>query len=463
MTMRATPVLVVDDDSSVTAALSHLLRRAGYAPICTATPAQALELLERDDYALVLQDMNFSRATTGVEGLELLAGIKERWPHLPVLLITAWGSIELAVAGMKAGAADFITKPWSNEQILQAARTALDLAAASGPPPGAPGLTRTELDARYDLTGVVGEHPRLLEILELLGRVAATDASVLITGESGTGKEVIAEAIHRNSHRRDGPFVKVNLGGIASTLFESELFGHVRGAFTDAHRDRQGRFALAAGGTVFLDEIGELDLRCQVKLLRVLQDRTYEVLGSSRTRTLDVRVIAATNRDLQEAVREGAFREDLLYRLNLIAVRLPSLAERSKDIPSLAAHFLARAGEAFGRPPVRLSARALGWLQRQPWPGNVRQLKHQLERALLVCGGPELDVADFERTAGLEAAATTEDQLPPVGAMTMDGIERSMILKSLEHHGGNVSRAAAALGLSRAAFYRRLEKYGIKP
>ena len=233
--------------------------------------------------------MNFSRATTGAEGLQLLREIKAHRPELPVLLITAWGSIELAVAGMKAGAADFITKPWGNDQILQAVRTALALAAAPGPAAGDPPPTRTELDTRYDLAGIIGEDPRLTEVLELAGRIAPTDAAVLITGESGTGKEVVAEAIHRNSRRCAGPFVRVNLGGVPPALFESEMFGHVRGAFTDAHRDREGRFAAANGGTILLDEVGELDLRCQVKLLRVLQDRTYEILGASETRRLDVR------------------------------------------------------------------------------------------------------------------------------------------------------------------------------
>ena len=343
-------------------------------------------------------------------------------------------------------------------------RTALNLVASGARDSAPPVPTRDELDERHDFSGVLGRDPGFLRVLDLAGRVAATDASVLITGDSGTGKEVLANAIHRNSLRHGQPFVKVNLGGISTSLFESEIFGHVRGAFTDAKRDREGRFAVADGGTILLDEIGELDPRSQVKLLRVLQDRTYEVLGSSITRTLDVRVISATNSDLRRAVSEGHFREDLLYRLNLITIRLPSLAERRRDIPLLAGHFLARATIAFGRsdaPPV-VAPEALAWLEAQPWPGNVRQLEQFLARAVLVAAGPRLDVAACERVMAMEDAGTEPDPLPPVGSMTVDEIEKAMIEKSLRHHDGTISRAAESLGLSRAALYRRLEKYGIE-
>ena len=455
-------ILTVDDDDAVTASLNLLLRRAGYAVVAAATPDRALELVASRDVSLVLQDMNFSLATTGEEGLRLLAEIRKARPDLPVLLITAWGSIELAVQGMKAGAADFVTKPWTHEQILQSVRTALGLAATRPPPSPAARLTRRELDARYDFREVIGEDPRLLEVLDLLGRVSRTDAPVLITGESGTGKEIVAEAIHRNSPRREGPFVKVNLGGISVPLFDSEMFGHVRGAFTDASRDRQGRFALAEGGTILLDEIGELEPGCQVKMLRVLQDRTYEILGSSETRALDVRVIASTNRDLPQAVAEGRFREDLLYRLNLISVRLPSLAERREDIPLLARQFLSKACRATGSGPSEFAPEALDYLRKQPWPGNVRQLKHWIERALLVTGADLLKPEHFQGPAATAGDEPLREALPPVGSMTLDEVEKSMILRSLEHHQGNISRVAESLGLSRAALYRRLDKFGIK-
>jgi transcriptional regulator with PAS, ATPase and Fis domain len=321
--------------------------------------------------------------------------------------------------------------------------------------------TREELDAKYDFGDLVGEDPRLLRILQLVGRVSATDASVLITGESGTGKELIAEAVHRNSRRQARPFVKVNLGGISSSLFESEMFGHVRGAFTDAKHDRKGRFEMAHGGTIFLDEIGDLDAASQVKMLRVLQDRSYEVLGSSVRREVDVRVIAATNRSLAEMVSRGEFREDLLYRINLIAIHLPPLRERPVDIPILAARFLQALGHVYRREQLSLSPAARRWLQTQAWPGNVRQLRQWIERAVLVSGRDTLEIDDFTATADMEPRDVARDTLPPVGSMTMDEIERAMIMKSLRHHGGNISKVAESLGLSRAALYRRFEKYEI--
>jgi DNA-binding NtrC family response regulator len=455
-------ILIVDDDEAVTASIGLLVRQAGYRSALASSPDEALERLDAGGIDLVLQDMNFSRATTGEEGLALLAGIRERVPEMPVILITAWGSIELAVAGMRAGAADFVTKPWGNEQLVQTIRTVLGLAASRRAPDEAPVLTRSDLDERLDLTGVVGENRKFLEVLDLVARVSHTDASVLITGENGTGKEVIAEAIHRNSPRRDRPFVKVNLGGIASTLFESEMFGHVRGAFTDAHRDRAGRFTVADGGTILLDEIGDLDLRSQVKMLRVLQDRTYEALGSSTTRTLDVRVVTATNRNLPEMVEEGSFREDLFYRINLITMHVPSLAERRDDIPRLARHFLEGVAREQGPAGATVGADALSWLETQDWPGNVRQLKHLIERTVLIHGGAELTVEQFRRTRDMDHEEGSREVLPPVGSMTVGEMERSMIVKSLEHHGGNLSKVAESLGLSRAALYRRLQKYGIE-
>jgi DNA-binding NtrC family response regulator len=455
-------ILIVDDDPSVTASLGLLLKRHGHPTRAARSQEEALAAVRGEGLDLVLQDMNFSRGTSGAEGLELLAEIRRLRPHLPVILITAWGSIALAVEGMKAGAADFVTKPWGNAQLLQSVETALSLAAArSGEGKSAP-LTREELDRRFDFRGLVGSDPKFLKLLEVIGRVSPTDASVLITGESGTGKELIAEAIHRNSRRRGAPFVKVNLGGISSTLFESEMFGHVRGAFTDARADRKGRFELADGGTIFLDEIGEVDPSAQVKLLRVLQDRSYEVLGSSITRTVDVRVVSATNRDLTEQVQKGLFREDLLYRLNLIAVRVPPLRERRSDIPLLARHFLDLAVAIYRSGPVELTGRALDWFQAQSWPGNIRQLKQTIERAVLVLDGDRLDVGDLLSLAELESREA-RGALPTPGSMTLDEMEKAMIVQCMRHYEGNVTRVAEALGLSRAALYRRFEKYGLDP
>jgi len=452
-------ILIVDDDYSVTASLGLLLKQKGFASVTATTPESALAEVARPGVDLVLQDMNFSRETSGAEGLELLRRIRAARPGLPVILITAWGSIQLAVEGMKAGAADFITKPWSNEQVHQAVRTALGLAASRGP--GAP-TGRSALDAAYDLEGVIGQHPGFVETLELLMRVASTDASILISGDTGTGKEVLAAAVHRNSPRRREPFIKVNLAALPVGLFDSELFGHVRGAFTDARADRPGRFAAAQGGTILLDEIGDLDASCQIKLLRVLQERSFEVLGANRPQPFDVRVIAATNIDLEQAIREGSFREDLYYRINLIRVRVPSLAERASDVPLLAEHFLRRATVLHGRRDVTFEAQALDWLAAQPWPGNIRQLEHVVERALLTGATSRLGVEDLRRTLAMDVGPGRDSSLPSIGSMTLPEIERAMILKALKHHDGNLTRTAESLGMSRPALYRRLEKYGIE-
>ncbi len=452
-------ILIVDDDASITASLALLLKQHGYATAAAHEPMEALAILRRERPRLVIQDMNFSRQTSGEEGLDLLGRIRSEEPALPVILMTAWGSIGLAVEGMKRGAADFITKPWVNAQVLQSIETALKLAETRAPEKDP---TRGELDERYDFSNIIGSDPKIVRILEMIGRVAPTEASVLITGESGTGKELVAEAVHRNSRRRGGPFVKVNLGGISATLFESEMFGHVRGAFTDARQDRRGRFELADGGTIFLDEIGELDPASQVKLLRVLQDRTFEVLGSSRAKTVDVRVIAATNRQLHEMVQRGEFREDLLYRLNLINIHLPPLRDRRGDVPRLANHFLRLANEAYRTDVETISARAMDWLRAQPWPGNIRQLRQTIDRAVLIRGGRELDVDDFAAVRDAGESDARDVALPDAGTITLDEMEKRMIEKCMKHYDGNVSRVAEALGVSRAALYRRLEKYGIE-
>lgn len=459
----STTILIVDDDESVMTSLAILLKQAGYLSRTASSPALALEELNTNTIALVLQDMNFSRQTTGEEGLALLRKIKEIRPATPVILMTAWASISLAVEGIKAGAADFVTKPWTHEQLLHSIRTSLGLAALAGRREAGP-PSRESLDRDYEFGAIVGRDRKLLEVLHIVGKVSATDASVLITGESGTGKELIAEAIHRNSHRRGKPFVKVNLGGIAASLFESEMFGHVRGAFTDARQDRKGRFEMADGGTIFLDEIGDLDPSCQVKLLRVLQDRTYEVLGSSLTRAVDVRVISATNAPLSEMISRGGFREDLLYRLNLIALHIPPLRERAADIPVLAQHFLSNIGGVYRRPDLTISDQALRWLQQLPWTGNIRQLRQAIERAVLMTSKPVLDIEDFRVPMAMGSEEPAPDGAsPPAGTMTLDGMERAMIMKYLEQFDGNISRVAEALGVSRAALYRRLDKFGISP
>ncbi len=453
-------ILIVDDDPSIVASLSLLLKQAGYPSRGITSPGRALEEMKTGPVRLVIQDMNYSRSTSGDEGLALLRRIKALHPAVPVILMTAWGSISLAVQGMKAGAADFITKPWTNEELLHSIRTTLGLAEITRDS-SAPPLTREELDAKYDFGGIVGRDPKLLRILEILGKISATDATVLITGESGTGKELIAEAIHRNSARKEKPFIKVNLSGISQSLFESEMFGHVRGAFTDARENRKGRFEIADGGTIFLDEIGDLDGTCQAKLLRVLQDRTYEVLGSSQSRTVNVRVISATNADLADLIARGEFREDLLYRLNLIALHVPPLRERRDDIPLLALHFLGNSAGVYRRAGLTISDTALEWLRQLPWLGNIRQLKHTVERAVMMTSKDILEIGDFSLPERMDGTGLARSGLPAAGTMTLEEVERAMIEMCMKEFKGNISKVAESLGLSRAALYRRLEKFGI--
>jgi DNA-binding NtrC family response regulator len=456
---RRRRVLVVDDDHAVQVSLALLLKQAGFDAACADGPREALAQLQASTFDLVLQDMNFSLQTSGEEGLDLLERIKAAHPALPVLLMTAWGSIALAVRGVKAGAANFFTKPWDNAQLVDLIEATLDLSTPLGTPPAATSRTRAALDAKHDFAGIVGEHPKLLKVLETIAQVAPTRAPVLVLGESGTGKELIADAIHRNSPRRPAPIVKINMGAIATSLFESEMFGHVRGAFTDARADRKGHIASADGGTLFLDEIGELNRGDQVKLLRVLQDQRYQPVGASRAEQADVRVISATNRELAELVAAGDFREDLFYRLNLITIRLPPLRERRSDIPLLARHIAATVADSYGIGAVGLTPQALDWLAAQAWPGNIRQLKQTLERTLLLAGKDVLTQADFLATSAVDE--NVPGSRLGVDGMTLDQVERLMIAQALRQHAGNISRVAKALGLSRTALYRRLERHGL--
>jgi len=453
---RKRRILVVDDDGAVQVSLALLLKQHGFAAVCCDGPREALLQLESGGIDLVLQDMNFSLQTSGEEGLALLAHIKQAFPAVPVLLMTAWGSIALAVRGVQAGAANFFTKPWDNARLVDLVEATLQAAA----PPAAHQATRAALDARFDFAAIVGEHPRLLKVLETVGRVAATRAPVLILGESGTGKELVADAIHRNSPRAAQPIVKINMGAIASSLFESEMFGHVRGAFTDARSDRKGHVASADGGTLFLDEIGELQRADQVKLLRVLQDQRYQPVGSSRAEQADVRVVSATNRELADLVAGGDFREDLFYRLNLITIRLPPLRERRTDIPLLARHIAAGVAASYGLGAMALAPQAVDWLVAQSWPGNIRQLKQTVERAMLLAGRPQLTQADFLAASAVDAGAGAGRL--GIDGMTLEQVEGLMIRQALARHAGNVSRVAKELGLSRTALYRRLEQHGLR-
>ncbi|HEY1007370.1 MAG TPA: sigma-54 dependent transcriptional regulator [Sphingobacteriaceae bacterium] len=447
-------ILVIDDDIAVRTSLLLLLQTEGYKSTAVSSPQEALESIRKSEPSLIILDLNFSIETSGIEGMDLLKQIRAITASVPVILITGWGSIDLAVQGMKLGASDFVTKPWTNEHLMQSVRTLLELQRKNTV------HSRKQLDKLYQFQSIIGEDPQMLHLLDTVGHVAPTDAPVLIQGESGTGKELIAEAIHQNSLRNKRPFVKVNLGGISTSLFESEMFGHVRGAFTDARTDRMGRFEMANRGTIFLDEIGDLDAGSQVKLLRVLQDRTYEVLGSSRTKTVDVRVVCATNRNLEEMVSQGTFREDLLYRINLITVRLPALRERPHDIPLLVSFFLRNLREVYQR-ELSVTPEAMKWLRLLPLPGNIRQLKNLVERTVLVNRKNRLDVADFQSQYQMSPARKGELQLPDVGSVSLDELEVMMIRRAMEFHKNRISRAAQALGITRSALYRRLQKYNI--
>lgn len=450
-------ILIIDDDTIVRSSLSLLLKRSGYECEAVGTPEAALEFVRHTTPDLMLMDMNFSLTTKGEEGLELLQKVKVFCPQVPVILITAWGSISLAVRGMKAGAFDFITKPWDNRLMLKSVETALNLKAqnTNSQLP----LTRKEIDKHYDFSAIVGQSDALVNVLSTVARIANTNASVLITGESGTGKELIAEAIHKNSSRRKQRFVKVNLGGVSQSLFESEMFGHRKGAFTDAFADRTGRFELADKGTIFLDEIGELDLACQVKLLRVLQDQTFEVLGDSTPKRVDVRVVSATNANLQQMVQDKTFREDLFYRINLISVHLPSLRERKEDIPLLAQFFADHQSQQNRLPSVVLLPDACDYLQTLSFPGNIRELKNLVERTLLVTGKSRIGANDLRAQASPAQASPMQPSLQ--GKMKLDDLEAQTIRNAIEQHNGNLSKAARALGISRTALYRRIEKYGL--
>jgi len=451
-------ILVIDDDIAIQASLQLLLIENGFQVTVAGKQGEALRLLKAEKISLILMDMNLSSETTGRDGLELLADVKEFWPQLPVILITGWGSIDLAVEGMRRGAFDFITKPWDNQRLLQSVKNALALYGHEK----VINRTREKLDQQFNFDAIVGQHPNMIAILETIARVAPTTASVLITGESGTGKEVIAEAIHRNSIRCNGPFVPVNLGAIPHSLFESEMFGYKRGAFTDAKTDKPGKFELANGGTLFLDEIGETDLNSQVKLLRVLQDQKIERIGDTGSRNVDVRIVCATNRKLPEMVAEGTFREDLFYRINLINIELPSLRERTSDISLLAAYFLSHFKKQYGKSDLSISREGLQYLSEMNFPGNIRELKNILERAVLISSSGLLGKDDFISGGSFSIKSKPGSILPEPGSMTLEEMEEAMVRKALEKFSNNISKASKSLGLTRQMLYRRMEKYHLK-
>jgi DNA-binding NtrC family response regulator len=456
MTRETIPtVLVADDQADVREALRLLLKAEGIACVVVADPAAALEAARRCEFACALIDGNYSRDTTsGEEGLELLERLRQLAPELPVVMMTAWGNVPLTVAAMHRGAADFIEKPWDNARLLSIVRNQIALGE------GARRQRRLEAEnalLRGGNEALIAESAPMQRVMELVARVAPSDANVLVLGENGTGKGVIAQALHAQSRRAAKALVKVNMGAIAENVFESEMFGHVRGAYTDAKSERIGRFELADGGTLFLDEVGNVPPSQQPKLLRVLEDGEFERLGSSRTQGVDVRLVSATNADLAVEVEMGRFRKDLLYRLNTLEIRLPPLRERRDDILPLARSFLARSAARYGRHGLRLAPSAERALLAWRWPGNVRELGHLMERAALLA---EQDlVGDSALAFGPGAAAAST---PDIDGMTIDQAEAHLVRRALERHGGNLQHAADALGITRQTLYRRLEKHGLR-
>ncbi|MBA3973906.1 MAG: sigma-54-dependent Fis family transcriptional regulator [Candidatus Solibacter sp.] len=449
---RQPRILIADDQEDILTALRLLLKAEGFAVDQAHSPAAVLSALDKREYDVLLIDLNYTRDTTsGQEGLDLLSRVMEIDPMLPVVLMTAWGTVDLAVEAMRRGAKDFVQKPWDNARLLAAVRTQASLAAALRK--GARLEAQNRLLAGDKRPVMIAEAPAMQPVLSMIERVGPSDANVLITGEPGTGKEVVARTLHAISLRCNQPMVTVNMGGLAEGLFESELFGHVKGAFTDAKMDRVGRFELAEGGTIFLDEIANLPFALQAKLLRVLETGEMERVGSSRTRRVDVRILSATNANLHADSAQGRFRQDLLYRLNTVEIHLPPLRERKEDITLLAIAHLAAMARRYRKQIKGFSPATLRSLTDHPWPGNVRELMHVVERAVLMAQGDAIQPADLALRAPASQGRLEE--------MSIEEVEEFLIRKALARHDGNVSHAAAALGLSRSALYRRLQRYQI--
>jgi DNA-binding NtrC family response regulator len=446
-------LLIGDDQPHILEALEFLLRPEGYQLTTARSPTAVLNCFAHEEFDGVLLDLNYTRDTTsGLEGLDLLAAIRERNAQIPIVVMTAYANVDLAVEAMRRGANDFVQKPWDNPRLLSILRNQLELHRA---------LKRTQwLEAENRILRTEGAPdfiataPSMYPVVELMGRIGPSDANILITGEHGTGKEVVAQTLHRLSHRADRNLVAVNTGALSDGTFESEIFGHVKGAFTDARTDRIGRFELASGGTLFLDEIANIPIRQQAKLLRVLETGELERVGSSTTRKVDVRMLSATNADLRAEAAVGRFRDDLLFRLNTVEIHLPALRERREDIPALAAHFLSRYSTRYRRQIAGFEPSALQLLMSYAWPGNVRELDHTLERAVLMARGTNIGIADL----GLNAQRSASQSLDE---LSLEAVESILIQKALARAQGNITQAAEALGLSRGALYRRMEKYGL--
>ena len=448
-------ILLADDQPDVLQALRLLLKAEGCEIDTATSPAGVLAAVEARDFDVALVDLNYARDTTsGLEGLSLLSKLQALDTPMPVVVMTAWGTVDLAVEAMRRGARDFIQKPWDNERVLAVVRTQVELARALRRSQRLEAENRVLRDQGTSRPTLIAESAAMRPVLDLIARVGPSDANVLLTGENGTGKGTVAQSLHAVSGRVGRALVTVNAGGLSEGLFESELFGHVKGAFTDAKSDRVGRFELAEGGTLFLDEIANISMNLQAKLLRVLETGEFERVGSSRTRRANVRIISATNADLNAEVAAGRFRQDLLFRLNTIEIPMPPLRDRREDIPLLARHFLAQHAQRYRKRLNGFDAAAMQLLLDHAWPGNVRELDHAVERAVLMAQGDQVQGRDLGLRATRDATARIED-------MSLEEVEGFLIKKALARYDGNVSQAAKALGLSRSALYRRLQRFGL--
>lgn len=447
---------MIDDDEDVLLAAKMLLKKQNHHVIIEKNPNKIPFLLNNDTYDVILLDMNFSKdITSGKEGFYWLEKILEKDPQAVVILITAFGDVEMAVKALKQGATDFVLKPWQNEKLISTISTAIKLRQSYSE---VDKLRKAKVMLEEQISKpfgeIIGQSPAIKEVFGLIDKVAKTDANVLILGENGTGKELIARAIHQRSLRNNNSFVSVDMGAITETLFESELFGHKKGAFTDAREDRPGRFELANGGTLFLDEIGNLSLSLQSKLLSALQARQVTRVGSNQAIPVDIRLICATNMPLHQMVKEGTFRQDLLYRINTVEIKVPPLADRVEDITLLAQHYLEHYARKYHKSVTTISPGALDKLKRYAWPGNIRELQHSIERAVIMTDSPSLQESDFLFSRPVSASASPE-------TLNLDEVEKAAIIKALSLYSGNISKAAEELGLTRASLYRRMEKYGL--
>lgn len=446
---------MIDDDEDVLLAAKMLLKKQGHHVIIEKNPNKIPFLLNNDTYDVILLDMNFSKdITSGKEGFHWLGQILEKDPNAVVILITAFGDVEMAVRALKLGATDFILKPWQNEKLVATISTAIRLKQSYNQVDKlkkAKEMLEEQISKPFG--EIIGQSTAIKEVFSLIDKVAKTDANVLILGENGTGKELIARAIHQRSLRKDNSFVSVDMGAITETLFESELFGHKKGAFTDAREDRPGRFELANGGTLFLDEIGNLSMALQSKLLSALQSRLTTRVGSNQAIPVDIRLICATNMPLHKMVQEGTFRQDLLYRINTVEIHVPPLSDRVEDIPMLAQHYLQYYAKKYHKQVSNIAPEAMDKLKRYAWPGNIRELQHSIERAVIMTDSNSLQETDFLLSRSLSTANSN--------TLNLDEVEKSAIAKALQMHNGNISKAADELGLTRASLYRRMEKYGL--